>query len=158
MALHPQNPFSADPDRAFIWDMLMPRDFAAFAARDWGMVAADFDEARFLGIHAHHSPNPDNWNAAFPELSAYREEWLRQAAESAAVAYAEPLAAALLKAVTLSRIDIEGTAAVAHKKFDGTVPLADGGSETLNWQTLYFCRNGGDRWRITGFVGYMKHR
>ena len=39
-----------------------------------------------------------------------------------------------------------------------TVPLADGGVDRLNWQTLYFCRNDGDRWRITGFVGYMKYR
>ena len=60
--------------------------------------------------------------------------------------------------MTLNRIEINGNVAVAHKKFDGTVPLADGGSDRLNWQTLYFCRNDGDRWRIAGFVGYMKYR
>ena len=152
------NPFAGDADRAFIWEMLMPRDFEAFASQDWSMVASDFDEMRFLGIHAHNSPNQDDWNAAFPTLQAYRDEWLRQAAESASVAYAEPLPSALLKAVTLNRIDINGNVAVAHKKFDGTVPLADGGADRLNWQTLYFCRNDGDRWRITGFVGYMKYR
>lgn len=154
----PKNPFAGDADRAFIWEMLMPRDFEAFAAQDWSMVAGDFDEMRFLGIHAHNSPNQDDWNAAFPTLQAYRDEWLRRAAESASVAYAEPLPSALLKAVTLNRIDINGNVAVAHKKFDGTVPLADGGVDRLNWQTLYFCRNDGDRWRITGFVGYMKYR
>jgi hypothetical protein len=153
-----QNPFLADPDRAFIWEMLMTRDFEAFAAQDWGMVASDFDESRFLGIHAHNSPNQDDWDAAFPTLQAYRDEWLRQAAESAAVEYAEPLVPALLNAVTLDRIDINGNVAVAHKKFDGKVRRADGGADTLNWQTLYFCRNDGDRWRIVGFIGYMKYR
>ena len=76
------NPFTNDPDRAAIWDMLMPRDFAAFAAQDWSMVADDFDGTRFLGIHAHFSPNEDEWDAGFPTLEAYRDEWLRQAASS----------------------------------------------------------------------------
>ncbi|MEQ1938093.1 hypothetical protein ABMA46_07555 [Mesorhizobium sp. CN5-321] len=151
------NPFADDQDRAFIWEMLMPRDFAAFAAQDWGKVADDFDAGRFLGIHAHNSSEPDAWDAAFPTLEAYRDEWLRQAAESARVAYAEPLVPALLKAVSLDRIDINGDVAVARKKFDGEIRLADGGAERLNWQTLYFCRRS-DRWRITGFVGYMKYR
>ena len=153
-----QNPFPTDPDRAFIWEMLMTRDFEAFVAQDWGMIAGDFDETRFLGIHAHNSPNQDDWDAAFPTLTAYRDEWLRQAAESAKVEYAEPLMPALLNAIALDRIDINGNVAVAHKKFDGKVKRADGGADTLNWQTLYFCRNDGDRWRITGFVGYMKYR
>lgn len=153
-----QNPFPDDPDRAFIWEMLMPRDFEAFANQDWSMVAGDFDEHRFLGIHAHNSPDQDDWDAAFPTLAAYRDEWLRQAAESAGVEYAEPLALALLDAVTMNQIDINGNVAVAHKKFDGKVKRADGGVDTLNWQTLYFCRNDGDRWRVTGFVGYMKYR
>ena len=151
------NPFADDQDRAFIWEMLMPRDFEAFATQDWAKVAGDFDAERFLGIHAHTSPEPDEWDAAFPTLEAYRDEWLRQAAESARVAYAEPLVPALLEAVSLKRIDINGDVAVAHKKFDGEIRLADGGVERLNWQTLYFCRKS-DRWRITGFVGYMKYR
>jgi hypothetical protein len=152
------NPFLQDDDRGFIWEMLMTRDFEAFVRQDWSMVADDFDKTRFLGIHAHFSASQDDWDAAFPTLEAYRDEWLRQAAQSAAVAYAEPLVPALLKAVTLDRIDINGNVAVAHKKFDGKVRRADGGADTLNWQTLYFCRNDGDRWRITGFVGYMRYR
>lgn len=152
-----RNPFPADPDRAFIWDMLMPRDFAAFAARDWSMVADDFDAERFLGIHAHNSSNPDDWDAAFPTLDAYRDEWLRQAADSGKIAYAEPLVPALLRAVSMDRIDINSNVAVAHKKFDGTVKRADGGVDRFDWQTLYFCRRS-DRWRVTGFVGYMKYR
>lgn len=152
------NPFPNDPDRAFIWDMLMPRDFEAFAANDWNLVAGDFDETRFLGIHAHNSANHDEWDAAFPTLAAYRDEWLRQAEESSKVEFAEPLVPALLRAVSMNQIDINGDVAVAHKKFDGEVKLANGGVDKLNWQTLYFCRKGSDRWRITGFIGYMKYR
>ena len=152
------NPFANDADRAAIWDMLMPRDFEAFAAQDWSMVANDFDELRFLGIHAHFTDDATQWDAAFPALSDYRDEWLRQAAESAGLAYASPLPEQLLKAVTLDRIDINGNVAVAHKKFYGTIKLANGGEDKVNWQTLYFVRKDGPSWKITGFVGYMKYR
>ncbi|WP_378941442.1 hypothetical protein [Mesorhizobium sp. ANAO-SY3R2] len=153
-----ENPFANDPDRAAIWDMLVRRDIAAFVSQDWGMVADDFDEHRFLGIHAHNSLNPDDWSAAFPALSVYRDEWLRQAAESAAVAYAESLADGIFRATRLDEIDINGDVAVARKKFDGTIRRADGSVDQLNWQTAYFCRKAGDRWKITGFVGYMKYK
>lgn len=153
-----ENPFPNDPGRQAIWEMLMRRDFAAFAAQDWSMVAGDFDEHRFLGIHAHNSPNADDWDAAFPTLGAYRDEWLRQAAESGRAQYAKPLPEQLLEAVSMNQIDINGDVAVAHKKFDGTVHLSDGSRDTLNWQTLYFCRRNAGRWQITGFVGYMKYR
>lgn len=46
---------------------------------------------------------------------------------------------------------------MARKKFDGTIRKADGGVETLNWQTLYFCRREDGVWRISGFVGYLPH-
>jgi len=153
-----QNPFPTDADRAQIWDMLVERDIAAFIAADWGMVADDFVEAGFLGIHAHKSPNPDDWTAAFPTLNDYREEWLRQAAESASTAFAEPLGDAIHRATDLTRIDIVRDTAVAHKKFDGQVKLADGSLDTLNWQTLYYCRKVGGRWKIAGFTGYMAHK
>ncbi|MGF7006597.1 hypothetical protein [Aminobacter sp. BE322] len=153
-----ENPFAGDADRAEIWEMLVRRDIAAFVGQDWAMVAGDFDESRFLGIHAHNSANPDDWNAAFPALSVYRDEWLRQAAETAATEYAEPLADGIFRATRLTEIDITGDVAVAHKKFDGTIRRADGSDDVLNWQTLYFCRKAGDRWKITGFVGYMKYR
>ncbi|HEY5819568.1 MAG TPA: hypothetical protein VIU14_14445 [Mesorhizobium sp.] len=152
------NPFPADADRAQIWDMLVERDIAAFVAADWGMVADDFVETGFLGIHAHKSPNPDDWTADFPTLTEYRDEWLRQAAESADTAFAEPLGEAIHRATNLTRIDIVGDTAVAHKKFDGQVKLADGSLDTLNWQTLYYCRRVGARWKIAGFTGYMAHK
>jgi hypothetical protein len=149
------NPFTSDPDRAAIWDMLMPRDFKAFAAQDWQMVDGDFDQLRFLGIHAHGSSSPDHWTLAFPVLDAYRDEWLRQAAASAKVTYAEPLVPALLRSVSLDRIDIAGDVAIAHKIFNGTIALANGGTETLDWRTVYHCRRNDGRWQITGFTGYL---
>ncbi len=153
-----ENPFSNDPERYAIWDMLVQRDIAAFVAGDWSMVEDDFDKGRFLGIHAHHSANQDEWTAAFHELDIYRDEWLRQAAESASVAYAEPLFEAIIRATNMDQIDISGDVAVAHKKFFGTIKRGYGGEDRLNWQTLYFCRRAEGRWRITGFIGYMKYR
>jgi hypothetical protein len=149
------NPFPHDADRRAIWDMLALRDIHAFLARDWAMVEGDFIADGFFGLHAHGSPNPDAWTMVFPQLSVYRDEWLRQAAETAAIAYAEPLGASLFRATDLSFIEIAGERAIAHKKFDGTIARADGGQDRLDWQTLYFCARSGGRWRIAGFVGYM---
>lgn len=153
----PINPFSTDPDRRAIWEMLVARDITAFVAADWTMVAGDFIEAGFSGLHAHKSRNPDDWTLAFPTLATYRDEWLRQAAESAQTKYAEDLSAGIHRATKLQQIDITGDAAVAHKKFDGLISLADGSTDRLNWQTLYMCRREAGRWRIAGFVGYMAH-
>ncbi|KAB2678960.1 hypothetical protein F9K85_01745 [Brucella tritici] len=152
------NPFAGDKDREQIWEMLVQRDIEAFVSQDWSLVADDFDEARFLGIHAHNDRDPDKWDAGFPTLASYRDEWLRQAAESAAVEYAEPLADGIFRATNLRVIDITGDVAVARKKFDGTIARRDGTVDRLNWQTLYFCRRDGARWKITGFVGYMAYR
>jgi len=152
------NPFAGDRDREQIWEMLVRRDIEAFVSQDWSLVVDDFDEARFLGIHAHNDRNPDKWDAGFPTLASYRDEWLRQAAESAAVEYAESLAEGIFRATDLSVIDITGDVALARKKFDGTIARKDGSVDRLNWQTLYFCRRDKARWKITGFVGYMAYR
>ncbi|MEN5249623.1 hypothetical protein [Brucella pseudintermedia] len=152
------NPFAGDKDREQIWEMLVRRDIEAFVSQDWSLVADDFDEVRFLGIHAHNDRDPDKWDAGFPTLASYRDEWLRQAAESAAVEYAESLADGIFRATDLGVIDITGEVAVARKKFDGTIAKKDGTVDRLNWQTLYFCRREGARWKITGFVGYMAYR
>jgi hypothetical protein len=149
------NPFPNDPDRGAIWTMLVERDIAAFVAADWGMVADDFIAEQFLGIDGRGSDNPDFWRVGFPTLAAYRDEWLRQAAESAKVAYAEDREAAIHRATTLRDIEIAGDVALAHKKFDGTIARADGGKDVLNWQTLYFCRRHHGRWKLTGFTGYL---
>jgi hypothetical protein len=157
MASHP-NPFPNDPDRSAIWDMLVERDIAAYVSQYWAMVAGDFIEVGFIGVHAHKSPNPDDWTLAFPTLAAYREEWLRQAAESAATKFAEPLGEGIHRVTNLEQIEINGGSAIAHKKFDGRIVLADGTFDVLNWQTLYFCRKQGGRWKISGFVGYMAYK
>jgi len=155
---HERNPFpEADADRHALWEMLVRRDIDAFLAQDWSMVENDFAADRFFGVHAHFRSNPDSWRLDFPSLDVYRDEWLRQGAETARTDFAEPLRAALFRATTLRDIDINGDRAVLHKKFDGTVGKADGTVDVLNWQTLYHCQRIDGTWRITGFVGYMPH-
>ena len=100
------NPFSNDNDRAEIWNMLVARDIAAFVAADWAMVAGDFIEAGFLGTHAHKTANPDEWTLAFPNLDDYRTEWLKQAAETQKIEFAEPLEAGIHRATNLTQIEI----------------------------------------------------
>jgi hypothetical protein len=91
----------------------------------------------------------------FPKLALYRDEWLRQAKETAAVAYAEPLRPALFRATDLSIIDVTDERAVARRKFNGTVARADGGLDKLDWQTLYFCARRNGAWKISSFIGYL---
>lgn len=145
-----------DADRRAIWTMLVDRDIAAYLARDWSMVADDFT-AGFFGVDAQRSSDPDQWAPRFDSLSAYRDEWLRQAADTAATALPATARAAIHAATTLERIDITGDLAIAHKKFHGFLPRKDGGSDFLNWRTQYLCRREGGRWKIAGFVGYMAH-
>jgi len=102
------NPFPHDRDCSAIWTMLVERDIDAFLARDWAMVEDDFIAEGFFGLHARFKPRPDDWIMAFPELARYRDEWLRQANETANVAYAEPLRPAIFRATDLSVIDIVG--------------------------------------------------
>ena len=149
------NPFRQDPDRSAIWTMLVERDIEAFLAADWSRVEDDFIAEGFLGIDAGKRTDPDSWVVGFPTLGAYRDEWLRQAAATAAIAYAEDLRNAIHRATTLAQIDIAGDVAVAHKKFDGSIRKLDGTAEVLHWQTLYFCRRIGAAWKLTGFIGYM---
>ncbi len=154
-----ENPFPpGDPDRHELWEMLVRRDIDAFLAADWSMVAGDFVADHFLGLHGHFLADPDSWRLAFPTVESYREEWLRQAAETAGTAFAEPLREALFRATHLRDIDLRGERAVLHKKFDGRIRKADGTDLRLDWQTLYFCSKGDGRWRITGFVGYIPRR
>lgn len=151
------NPFQGDADRSAIWTMLVERDIAAFVAADWSMVANDFVELGFLGIDGGKSDNPDNWHIGFSTLEAYRNEWVRQAEESRNLVYAEDVSAGIHRATRLSEIEINGDIAIARKKFDGTIELADGGKDVLNWQTLYFCRKVEGEWKISGFAGYLPY-
>jgi hypothetical protein len=151
-----RNPFPAgDPDRHAIWEMLVARDITAYVAADWNMVAGDFVASEFFGIDGRRSANPDHWVMGFASLDLYRDEWLRQAAESAATHYAEDLTTAIFRNTLLRDIEIAGDRAIAHKKFDGVIARAGGGSDRMLWQTVYHCKRDAGRWKISGFVGYL---
>ena len=117
-----RNPFPAsDASRQAIWKMLVERDIDAFLAADWSKVAGDFIEDGFIGIDGRREASPDKWRLAFPSLSAYREEWLRQARDFAGQSFAEDTRKAIFTTTTLEDIEIEGDLALARKKFDGSL-------------------------------------
>jgi hypothetical protein len=118
-----QNPFPAsDVARHSIWEMLVSRDIDAFLAADWSMVEHDFVEEGFIGIDGRKEISPDKWRLAFPSLTAYRDEWLRQAEDFATQSFAEDTRTAIFTTTTLEDIEIEGDMALVRKKFDGGMP------------------------------------
>jgi hypothetical protein len=151
-----RNPFpSTDTARHAIWQMLVERDIDAFLAADWSKVADDFIEEGFIGIDAKREISPDKWRLAFPNLAAYRDEWLRQAEDFAGQSFAEDTRNAIFTTTTLEDIEIEGGTALVRKKFDGSLTKADGSVDRLQWQTLYYCRLQEGQWKISGFTGYL---
>ena len=161
MTAYDRNPFAgADPDRAAIWDMLVYRDIDAYLAVDWEAVADDFVSDEFFAIDAGKSRNADRWQPSFSSLNAYRDVWLEQARETRENADPDRVRAALFALTTLTQIDIDGGFALAHKKFDGSVPRRDGSAERLQWQTHYYCKQvpgkkAAAAWKIRGFTGYL---
>lgn len=151
-----RNPFD-DPDRAAIWQMLVPRDIDAFLAADFDAVAADFVDMGFAALSAHFQGDPERFTMAFPDLATYRAEWVRQAQDFAAGRYDGDPRAQIFAATRLEEITITGDTAMARKRFDGQVRRAGGGADRMNWQTLYWCRKEGGRWKIAGFLGYLPH-
>jgi hypothetical protein len=153
-----RNPFpSSDAARHAIWQMLVERDIDAFLAADWSKVAGDFVEEGFIGIDAKRETSPDKWRLAFPSLTAYRDEWLRQATDFAQQSFAENTRNAIFTTTTLEDIEIEGDMALVRKKFDGSLKKSDGSVDSLKWQTLYYCRLHQGHWKICGFTGYLPH-
>ncbi|MGY4748960.1 hypothetical protein ACVNHC_03760 [Pannonibacter sp. Q-1] len=151
-----QNPFPAtDEARHAIWEMLVPRDIDAFLAADWSMVAHDFVEDGFIGISGNREADPDKWTLAFPNLAAYRDEWLKQAHDFAAQTYGEDPRSAIFTTTTLEEIEISGETALVRKKFDGGIKKTDGTLDVMRWQTLYYCRLHEGSWKISGFTGYL---
>lgn len=151
-----KNPFPAsDEARHSIWEMLVHRDIDAFLAADWSKVGDDFIEEGFIGIDGRREANPDHWRLGFPTLAAYRDEWLRQAQDFRSQTFAEDPRTAIFTATTLEDIEINGDVALVRKKFDGSILRADGERDRMLWQTLYYCRKHGGRWRIAGFTGYL---
>lgn len=150
------NPFPPDSARAQIWEMLVPRDTAAFVAGDWERVAGDFHEVGFLGIRG--AAHPDGWRIAYPTLTAYRNDWLAQSRLFDSQSFeGESGLELLLRATRLDEIEITDDQAIAHKKFAAVARLAGGGDYRIDWQSLYFLRRADGVWRISGFVGYLPH-
>ena len=149
------NPFPlSDVDRHEIWEILVHRDVTAFVEADWLKVADDFDSESFVAYSG--SSNPDRWTIAFPSLEAYRKEWERQAVEFQEMKLVgEDTKTFLFRASLLMDIDIHGNAAMAHKKINGGALTTEGREVFLNWQTVYWLRRVGGRWRVTGFLGYL---
>src|SRR6266542_6567133 len=149
-------PFCNDPDRHHIWHRLIQIDSEAFALGDWSIIEPDFDRDHFEGIRCNHSLNPDDWTIFFPDVASYRDNWLKASAEFRAKQFLHhtPLEA-LLARTRLDRIDINRSRALAHKKFSGDIPLADGTFLSGSRQTLYRLHKRLDRWRITGFLGFL---
>ena len=151
-----RNPFpDTDEARRAIWDMLVTRDIDAFLAADWSMVEGDFIAEGFIGISGNRDPNPDRWSLAFPNLAAYRDEWLAQARDFRGQSYGEDPRAAIFTTTRLEEIEIAGDTALVRKKFDGGIRKEDGTLDVMKWQTLYYCRLHEGRWKISGFTGYL---
>ena len=149
------NPFPpSDPDRHTIWETLVARDIRAFLAEDWSLIASDFEEDGFVGHSG--TANPDEWRISYPSLDAYRKAWIAQARDFGKLRLKNTdKETFLLDATELTRIDINGDQALAHKKFNGRTEAVDAPDVVLKWQTLYRLRRRDTRWRITGFLGYL---
>ncbi len=150
------NPFpKEDKNRYEIWEKVVRVDIDAFLAQDWSMCENDFVDENFMGIDARKSANPDSWSLTYDSLEAYRDDWLKQAADFASNEYKDDKRKALFDATTLRDIEIKGNSAVLHKKFDGSITRVDGVVEPILWQTIYKMKKINDSWKIIGFVGYM---
>lgn len=144
----------ASPDDvAAITDALYDRDIDAFVRGDWALVADDFAPGAFVGYHGGLGAG-DPWTIGFPTLEAYRDDWLRQSAALRAGVAAGELRAQLRAASRIARIEARGDRAITRKEFDGEAGPADR-RQRLHWLTYYFLRRDADRWRVTGFVGYL---
>jgi hypothetical protein len=152
------NPFdaAADPDRHWIWQHLIAIDSDAFVLGDWSIIERDFASDRFEGIRCNDSCDPDRWEIALPTLAHYRDSWLASSREYlkkqfVGITHRE----AVYRRCRLSRIDIAGDRALAHKKFSGDLPLADGTTLSGSRQTLYRLHRIGGGWKIVGFLGQL---
>ena len=152
------NPFLAqtDPDRHWIWQHLVAIDSDAFVQSDWGLIEDDFAADRFEGIRCAESADPDQWTIAFASLGEYRDSWLAASREYlkkqfVGLTHRE----AVYLRCRIDRIDIAGDRALVHKKFAGTLPLADGTRLSGSRQTLYRLHRINRVWKIVGFLGQL---
>lgn len=149
-----ENPFrTADPDRHAIWEMLVRRDSDFFLGGDWALVAADYVDDGFIGIDAAKSLDPGQWRLAYPTVASYRDAAI--AARWPAGDFAEPLRPAWFRCQSLSRIEIAGDGALAHKRVDGSIRRKTGSPMELAWRSVFYLRRLDGRWKIVGFTGYL---
>ncbi|MCK0148256.1 hypothetical protein MWU78_21595 [Arenibacter sp. F26102] len=151
-----KNPFPHnDQDRRYLWEMLVNRDIIAFISQDWDMVKEDFIQEGFIGVDAGKQNNVDKWELKYPNLEAYKNEWLTQAKDFSKIDLLEDKEVAFHKVISMENIEINGNVALLHKKFTGSMKRKDGGELPTDWQTLYRCRKINDIWKIAGFTGYI---
>jgi hypothetical protein len=154
-----QNPFpTTAPDHHEIWEILMRQDFAAFVANDWNRLAAHCLPQGFFILNAGGSAEPGEWRISFPNLEAYRQEWVRQATDFSLVELVtEDKLGFLFRVTRLDPIQIEEGFAVACKRFDGVTQTKSGGELRLKWQSLFWLRRAEGHWRIAGALGYLPY-
>ena len=151
-----ENPFPpSDPDRHYLWNMLVARDIKAFVSQDWDMVKDDFLPEGFMGIDAEKQHDVDKWELKYPNLEAYKIEWLSQAKVFSEIELVDDKEDAFHEITDMLDIEINKDAALLHKKFSGSFKRKDGGEIPTDWRTLYRCRKVQGTWKITGFTGYM---
>ncbi len=152
-----QNPFpTSDTLRHALWEQHIKVDIDAFIAGDWSRVADDFDDDRFFALDAKRHSDPARWQVGFPDLAAYRDQWLKQSAVTREKADPAKLRHALLSGAKLARVDQTGDdMLLMHKVFNGALPLRDGSLEPYGWQSLFTLRRSGTAWKIVSFVGYL---
>ncbi len=148
------NPFAPDDaDRFAIWEMLVKRDSDFFLSGDWSLVAADYVETGFLGIDAALLLDPANWRPAYASVAAYRDAAI--AARWNPAEFAEPLRAAWFRCQSIERIDINGDAALAHKRIEGRIVRQSGEALALAWRSVFHLHRRNQAWKIAGFTGYL---
>lgn len=148
------NPFApADADRHAIWEIVVRRDSDFFLSGDWSIAAGDYVEDGFLGIDAGGQSDPGAWKIGFATLADYRRSAIEARMNPAD--FAEDLRSAWFGCQSLDRIDITGMLALAHKRIDGAIARMDGTPLRLAWRSVFFMRQVGASWKITGFTGYL---
>lgn len=148
------NPFPpGDADRHAIWEMLVRRDSDFFLTSDWSLVADDYIEDGFLGIECAKSLDPADWRPAYPTLASYRDAAI--AGRWSSGDFAEPLRPAWFRCQSLTRIDIAGTVALAHKRIEGRIARRSGDPLVLEWRSVFHLRWVDNQWKIAGFTGYL---
>jgi hypothetical protein len=155
--MSPMNPFSpsSDADRHYIWDRVIVADSEAFAMGDWNRIANDFDAENFEGIRCYTN-NPNDWRLVFPSLDSYRISWLDMAKEFAKKKFfGRTNLEAIYARCRIDQIEIVGDRALVHKKFSGTLDLADGSKLSGSRQTIYRLHRRDGVWKIVGFLGYL---